>query len=110
VSKSTAPEPPIPLDREALAFWRKHYRRLEDAKVLTDADVESFAVLCLTWGKLQDLAGIRPGADTYREMIQLVNLLKQYQALAKQFGLLPRERKAARMDLDPPAEKDEFGL
>ena len=56
-------------------------------------------MLCLTWGKLQDLAGVRPGADTYREMIQLMNLLKQYQALAKQFHLLPRDRKAAKADL-----------
>lgn len=105
-----APEPPIALDYESRAFWNKHYRRLKRAGVLTSADVDSFAVLCMTFGKVQQLSGIAPGAANYREMIQLTNLLKQYQALAKQFALLPRERKQAKMEVTPPAKKDEFGL
>lgn len=105
-----APEPPIPLAGEALTFWRSHYRRLKRSGILTRADVESFAVLCLTWGKIQSLAAIEPGADNYREMIQLINLVKQYQSLAKQFGLLPRERKAAKMDDATTTKKDEFDL
>jgi phage terminase small subunit len=108
--KKPAPPPPIPLDAEALAFWQKHYRRLKRDGVLTRNDVESFAILCLTWGKVQSLAHYEPGADNYREMIQLVNLLKQYQSLAKQFGLLPRERKAAKMEAPAREKKDEFGL
>jgi phage terminase small subunit len=107
---TAAPQPPVPLAPEARRFWDRHYRRLEAAQVLTPADVDSFAVLAMTWGMVQDLAGTEPGADQYREMIQLTNLLKQYQSLAKQFGLLPRERKAAKMGHDAPAATDEFDL
>ena len=102
--------PPIPLAGEALKFWRKHFRPLADRGILTEADLESFAVLCVTWSKLVALSGIEPGPEAYREMIQLTNLTKQYQALARQFGLLPRERKQAKMDAPPKGQKDEFGF
>ena len=37
------------------------------------------------------------------------NLLKQYHAYAKQFALMPRERRAAKMELQRKETKDEFG-
>jgi hypothetical protein len=103
-------EPPVPLTGHALSFWDRHAPRLEAAGILTAADAESFAVLCLTWDKLVALSAYPPGADSFREMVQLVNLKKQYHAYAKQFGLMPRERRAAKMDQDPPAQTDEFDL
>jgi phage terminase small subunit len=110
VHSGVTPAPPIPLSGEALAFWARHAGRLAAAGILTDADRESFAVLCLTWAKVLTLSAFEPGAGHYREMVQLTNLLKQYQALARQFGLLPRERRAAKMDAEPPPPRDEFGL
>lgn len=104
------PDPPLPLAGEALAFWHRHVPRLTAAEVLKPADLDAFAVLALVWGKLYQLAPVAPGEANYREMIQLVNLTKQFQALARQFGLLPRERKQAKMDVDPPPKKDEFDL
>ncbi len=108
--KKPPPEPNLPLSGPSRAFWDRHYTRLKKAGILTKADPDSFAVLCLMWGKLHALSECEPGADAYREMVQLVNLTKQFQAMAKQFGLLPRERKQAKMTVDAPEKKDEFGL
>lgn len=105
-----APPPPIPLAGDARRFWEKHYRRLKRAGVLTRADVESFALLCVVWGRIQALTAIPVELESFRTPIALDRLLKQYHAYAKQFGLLPRERKAAKMEVTPPAKKDEFGL
>lgn len=103
-------EPTLPLSGAAKSFWGRHAKRLQKAKVLTDSDLDSFTVLCVTFGMIDRLKEVEPGADAYREMVQFCNLLKQYQALAKQFGLLPRERKQAKMSTEPEAEKDEFNL
>lgn len=103
-------EPPETLDGAALAFWDRHAARLADAGVLTDADVESFVVLCRTWANLEALRHVTPGADTYREMIQLANLTKQYVTLATQFALLPQRRKQTKMSVEKPKQTDRFGL
>jgi len=102
--------PPFPLSATARDFWDRHNGRLRAAGVLTDADVESFLLLCQVWGKLQALDAVAPGPERYREMIQYTNLSKQYFTLARQFGLLPRERKAAKMETEPAKAKDEFGF
>jgi len=104
------PAPTLPLDPVALAFWTRHAGRLRAAGLLTPADTDSFALLCVTWSKLSAVAAAEPTAANYREVIQFVNLLKQYQAIAKQFGLLPRDRRAAKLDAEPPPPRDEFGL
>jgi len=109
-STAPPPTPPLPLDPIALGFWDRHAGRLRAVGLLTAADVDSFAVLCVTWSKLSTVAAAEPTAANYREVIQFVNLLKQYQSLAKQFGLLPRDRRAAKLESDPPAPRDEFGL
>ena len=102
--------PTVPLCPTAQAFWDRHARRLRKAGVLTVSDLDSFTATCQTWAKVQELQRYETGADNFREMVQLNNLLKQYHAFAKQFGLLPRDRKAAKMDIAPPAKKDEFDL
>jgi hypothetical protein len=78
--------------------------------VLTSSDANSFTILCYTYGMIAELSHIKPGADNYREMVQVGRLLKEYQSLAKQFGLLPRERKQSKMNTEPAPEKDEFDL
>lgn len=102
------PRPPKSLTGEALEFWHRHAKSLYAAGILTDLDIDSFALLCKVWGAIEGL-DVTPGEENFRGMIQFTNLLKQYQSLAKQFGLLPRERKTANMQPDT-ADKDEWGL
>lgn len=104
------PVPPIDLDSIAQAFWDRHAGRLAEAGILTDADLDTFAVVCQCWSKVQALSACGIGADHFREAVQLNNMLKQFHSYAKQFGLLPQARKAAKMDAAPPPKKDEFGL
>lgn len=103
-------EPSVTLDREGRAFWDRHYERLTAEGILTENDLETFACCCMTWSMIVELREIRPGAGSFREMIQFNNLNKQFLAYAKQFGLLPRERRAAKMEASPTSTKDEFGL
>lgn len=103
-------EPPIPLTGEARKFWDRHSQRLSDRGILKGEDLDAFAVLALTWAKLAAISVTPPGADNYREMIQFTNLNKQFQALAKQFGMLPRERRVAKMDGEATPDTDDFGL
>ena len=103
-------EPPLPLSDTARAFWDRHHDRLKAAGLLTDADLDSFAVLCVTWSKLATISKSEPGADQFREMVQLNQLLKQFHTYAREFGLLPRDRKRSKLESDGPPAKDEFGL
>lgn len=103
-------EPPIQLSGEAKRFWQRHVDRLEREGILTEKDHDAFAVCALTWQRICELQEFKAGADNYREMVQLTNLMKQFHAFAKQFGLMPRERKMSKMDAPADAKKDEFGL
>lgn len=89
---------PVQLKGEAKVFWDRHAARLEGLGILTDADLESFVILCRTWSMLQKMHDLEPSADNYREMIQLKNLQQQYFTFAKQFGLVPLERKRGKFN------------
>lgn len=102
--------PTLPLDPVARAFWDRHHDRLVAAGLLTEADLDSFAVLCMTWSKLNTIAASAPGPENFREMVQLNQLLKQYHTYAREFGLLPRDRRRSKLDAEAPPERDEFGL
>jgi phage terminase small subunit len=102
--------PTLPLTEAARGYWDRHARRLARLRILTPGDLDSFTLLCVTWGMLSTLSDTQPGADQFREMVQLANLQKQYLALARQFGLVPRERRAAKLEGEKPEQKDEFGL
>ncbi len=106
----TTPPPPMPLNAVARSFWDRHHARLRAAGLLTDADLDSFAVLCLTWSKLTAISVNEPGAENFREMVQLNQLLKSYQAYAREFGLMPRDRKRNKLEAEAPPTRDEFGL
>ena len=101
--------PTLTLDGPAREFWDRHALQLRNAGILEDCDLDSFTLLCVTWGKIAALAAVPPGENAYREMVQLNNLNKQYQALAKSFGLLPRERRASKFEREE-TEKDTFGI
>jgi phage terminase small subunit len=103
-------EPPLPLNDVARAFWDRHHDRLRADGLLTDADLDTFAVLCVAWAKFVTLSTTVAGADKFREMVQLNQLLKQIHTYGREFGLFPRDRKRSKLNTDAPSTKDEFGL
>ena len=93
---------PFPLKSQALAFWEAHAKDLRKRGLLTPNSRYSFGLLCQTWGLIQELISLPPGAEVFREMAQLGKLHGLWQNLAKQFGLLPAQ--ARRDKLDTPAD------
>lgn len=93
--------PPKNLEGEARKFWHRNAPILERAGLLTDADRDSFTLLCTCWAKLQD------GAIT--DPMRFVALAKQVQNLMKAFGLTPEARKRLKITLEPD-KPDEFGI
>lgn len=84
--------PPELTDKHSRKFWEKHAAELWRDDTLTARDIESFALLCQVFGRLQRLAAITDPAN-YRAALQFTNLLKQYQQLSARFGLIgPRGR------------------
>jgi len=92
---------PKTLAGEAAEYWRRNAPILIKAGLLTDADRDSFIVLCLTWERLCKA--------TDAGTIEWVCLSKQYQNFAKSFGLTPAARKSLKVELDQPVS-DEFGF
>lgn len=84
-------KPPRSLSGEARDYWKRHADRLAAAGLLTDADVDSFALLCQLWadvGRLRQLAEADP-----RKNRNYLDSVKAWQSMARQFALLPLERK-----------------
>lgn len=84
------------LKPEGKAFWKKHYNRLMESGLMTVADEESFIQLCEVWS---DLRTVDRDAGS-PQALRWGSLNKIYLALAKQFGMLPRDRKAAKLEPD----------
>jgi phage terminase small subunit len=83
------------LKAEAKQFWNKHWHRLcEEGAVDATRDVEGFSLLCEVWRILRHTD---PCKDS-KEGLRYGAMLKQYQALAKQYGLMPKDRKASGFD------------
>jgi phage terminase small subunit len=93
------------LQGEAAKLWKKHAKRLQDAGLLTDADEPGFALMCEVWGLLR---ATNPTTDS-KEAIKYIALVKQFQALGKQFGFFAKDRKAANLDVQK-TEVDEYGI
>lgn len=103
--------PTVELNPEARAFWDRHAERLAAAGILTEHDVDAFTLLCQTWSRVQDLAAATANDPSdFRAAIQYTNVVKQFERLASQFGILPRVRRSAKMNLQPEPERDPFGL
>lgn len=73
-------------------FWNRHAKQLEADGILTVHDIDSFAMLCKVWQRLQSVKDDDPKAN-----LNFNALLKCYMSAAKAFGLLPRERTKAGM-------------
>ncbi|MGL6072624.1 MAG: hypothetical protein ACRC8S_00555 [Fimbriiglobus sp.] len=110
--KTKLPKPPVKLEGEALEYWKRHAERLWDSGKLTSSDLDSFCVLCDLWAMHTELRMVKPGADAYREMVQLNNVSKEFFKYAREFGLLgpAARRKAKDDDAETDEPKDEFGF
>lgn len=97
-------EAPDYLDAIAREFWQRHWPRLAAAGVVEAADADTFTLLCRTWSELQTVDTAEEKVGT----IKFVALSKQYERLAKQFHLLPAERKRRGISLEPAATDGEF--
>lgn len=86
-------------------FWKKHNKRLQSAGLLTPADYESFALLCMTWERMLEAS---KGSDS-KDNVNYNSLSKQFVVLAKQFCLLPKDRKKSGLDTTEETA-DEFGI
>ena len=94
--------PPKTLTADALEFWKRNAPTLTRAGLLTDADKDSFLLLCKVWGRLIE------AEQSNLDAIKFVALAKQFQNLAKSFGLTPEARKRLKINLDVK-QTDEFG-
>ena len=94
---------PKHLTNEAREFWDNHAKRLQQNGLLTEADRESFILVCEIWKLLRNCDQTLDAKSALRWQ----SLVKQYVVLARQFGLLPKDR--IKMALIPD-EKDEFGI
>lgn len=81
---------PQDLDPKAKDFFETHAEALAQAGMLTTQDLPAFIQLCrlhtlceIEYSKVLTGSGSRPYID----------LVKQFQSLAKQFGMTPAERK-----------------
>lgn len=104
------PEPPLPLNETGREFWDRHHDRLKAAGLLTAADLDTFAWLCVLWSKMAALSSTRPGPDEFRSMVQVNQLGKQFESYARQFGMFPKDRKRSKLDENAPPPTNEFGL
>lgn len=87
---------PSGLKGEAAKFWDRHSSRLEQDGLLDDNSFDGFTHLCEVHALK---CAAQPEGGDPKERVWFIGLSKQYQALMKQFGLLPRDRKRA--DLEP---------
>lgn len=82
------------LEGEARKFFNRNKRRLEQMSLLTEADFDSFCALCEIHGLRRT---VYPPKDS-REALSYNSLTKNYLALLKQFGMLPRDRKRSKLE------------
>lgn len=94
---------PRELPADAKAFWQRNAPRCLKLGTLTDADTDTFTLLCLTWERISRAITDDSGN------IEFVCLLKQYQNLSKLFGLDPVSRKKLGI-VTEVEEVDQFGL
>lgn len=86
---------PTHLKGEAAKFWTRNAKRLIESGILTEDGYDGFVHLC----ELHSYkCGAIPDSGDSKERIWFLGLSKQYQALLKQYGLLPRDRKRSEME------------
>lgn len=95
---------PVPshLQGHARTLWKKHFARLVNAGVIEETDADGFAEVCEVY---RHLRAAKPDSGDPKERIWYIGLLKQWQTLSKQYGLLPRDRK--RSGIEPEADLEQ---
>ena len=73
------------LEGEAKAFFKKHSKALADDDKLNERNSDSFALLCQVWALIRATDPL----ESPQAGLRYIGLVKQYQALAKMYGLLP---------------------
>lgn len=76
---------------EALAFWKRNAPLLAADGRLTDATVDGFTVLCMTWA---DYLAANKGDNP----IQKICISKQFQQLLAAYGMTPASRKRLKLE------------
>lgn len=71
-------------DKEAIAFFKRHWKQCYDNGSLTDLTISSFALVCKAYSIIVNTDPFKGG----QEGMRFNGLLKHYQAMAKSFGLL----------------------
>jgi P27 family predicted phage terminase small subunit len=101
----------------ARVFWKRHAAALADLGLLTAADVDSFRVMCETWGACVDAAAAMHAAGLLRRddtgalkksgaWLMFDAAQKAYRAWVGEFGLSPRARGALSLPVGDDGEVD----
>lgn len=73
------------LESEGKAFFKKHSKALTDENKLDERNSDSFALLCQVWALIRATDPL----ESPQAGLRYIGLIKQYQAIAKMFGLMP---------------------
>ena len=96
----------VPKELSGLAadYWKRNAGLCISMGTLTDADKDSFIVLCQTWEKLQSCVANGDPVHSY------ICLAKAFQTAVKSFGLDPLSRKKLAIEDKSKTDLDEFGI
>jgi phage terminase small subunit len=89
------------LTGDAISFWDRNAKHLIESEMLGEKDADSFAILCDIYRLLR---ASNPLIDS-KEAIRYSAMTKQYITLAKQFGMLPRDRKKSKLEHEPELDE-----
>ncbi|MDH4319937.1 MAG: phage terminase small subunit P27 family [Desulfobulbaceae bacterium] len=112
------PKPPTYLSPAAKKEWKQQAKLLMEARVLTAADVSSFELYCVSYGKVVDTEKMirkhgmfvrdpRGGIMANPAIDLQLKLLSHCRQFMTEFGLTPSSR--SRIHVAPAEKKDEFG-
>jgi phage terminase small subunit len=89
------------LEGEAISFWDRNVKHLQESGMLSEKDIDTFAMLCDIYGEYR---ACDPRKDS-KEAIRYSAMTKQYFQFAKQFGLLPVARKKSKLEHEPDLDE-----
>src|SRR4051812_2914209 len=79
---------PKELTGNAAKYWDRNAPHLMADGMLTDKYFDGFVLLCKLWSQIQ---AVGDSITDGKERVWYIGLTKQFQALSKQYGLLPRD-------------------
>lgn len=104
------PEPPYKLVGDARLLWESEAPKLTDAKIATQIDGVTLAVMCEWYGKFRKIKKTLDkmavtNKDHYKLMIQMQMASNCFDKLAARFGMTPADR--TRIKLEAGEDKDD---